>query len=84
MEDHDYLKNFICLDDFMASIDLSNPFFSIHVYEDSKKFLLFEFKDDKYNFYVTHFRLTSSHRIFTKIMKPVILHLSSKNSKVFA
>ena len=36
MEDHEYLKNLIRLDDFMAPIDLSNTPFSIPLHKDSK------------------------------------------------
>ena len=68
----------------MASIDLSNAFFSIPLHRDGKKFCSFEFKGNKYNFNVLPFGLTSSPRIFTKIMKPIISHLRSKNIKVSA
>ena len=68
----------------MASIDLSNAFFSIPLHKDSKKFCSFEFKGNKYNFNILPFGPTSSPRIFTKIIEPIISHLRSKNIKVFA
>ena len=82
MEDHEYLKVLIRADDFMASFVLSNALFSIPLHKDSKKFCSFEFKCNKYNFNVLPFGLASFHRIFTKIMRPVLSHLSSKNIKV--
>ena len=60
MEDHEYLKNLIRPGYFMASIDLSNAFFSMPLHEDSKHFCSFELKWNKYNFNVLPFDLTSS------------------------
>ena len=52
MEDHEYLKNILRPDDFMASIDLSNIWFSIPLHKDSKKFYSSEFKCNKYNYII--------------------------------
>ena len=68
----------------MASIDLSNAFFSIPLHKDSKKFCSFEFKGNKYNFNILPFDLTSSTRLSTKIIKQIISHLKSKNIKASA
>ena len=77
-------KNLIRPNDFTAYIDLSNAFLSIPLHKDSKKFCSFESQVNKYNFNVFPFGLTSSSRIFTKIMKPVIAHLRPTNINVSA
>ena len=84
MKDHEYLKNLIHPGYFMASIDLSNGFFSIPLHKDSKKCCSFELRGNKYNFNVLPFGLTSSSEIFNKIIKPIISHLRSKNIRVSA
>ena len=58
MEDHEYLENLTRPDDFMVSVDLSNDLFLIVLHKDGKKFCLFEFKSNKYNFYDLPFGLT--------------------------
>lgn len=75
METHEHITNLIELSDFMASIDLSDAFFSIPVHKDYKKYLCFQFNNIIYQFNVLPFGLTSSPRIFSKVLKPVIKHL---------
>ena len=81
MEDHEYLINFIRPDNFMPFIDLSNASFSFPLHKDIKKYCSSKSKDN-YNLNVLSIGLTSSPRIFTKIIKPVISHLRFKNIKV--
>ena len=48
MEVNGYLKNLLRLDDFMASIDLSDASFSIPLHKDIKEFCSPESKENKY------------------------------------
>ena len=59
----------------MASLDLSNTYFSIPIEEPNRCFLKFQWKDDLYQFMVMLNGLTSAPRIFTKIFKPVYASL---------
>lgn len=82
METHDQIRNLIEPLDFMASIDLSDAFFSIPIHKDYKKFLGFKFNNVTYQFNVLPFGLTSSPRIFSKVLKPAIMHLRKLGIKI--
>ena len=60
---------------FMASLDLSNAYFSVPIAEANRCFLKFPWKDELYQFTVMPNGLTSAPRIFTKIFKPVYASL---------
>ena len=60
---------------FMASIDLTNAYFSIPVAEEHRCFLRFVWLDKLYQFTVLPNGLSSAPRIFTKILKPLFAHL---------
>jgi hypothetical protein len=82
METQENIRELIAPNDVMASIDLSEAFFSIPVHESSKKFLCFQFNNLRYVFNVLPFGLTSSPRIFSKVLKPVIMLLRSQGIKI--
>ena len=82
MEGSECIKTLLNQSDFMAYIDLSDAFFSIPIHQDSKKFLCFEFESQRYQFNVLPFGMASSPRIFTKILKPVIIYLRSQGIKI--
>ena len=70
--------------DFMASIDLSDAFFSVPVHESCKKYLCFEFNYQRYTFNVLPFGMCSSPRIFTKVLRPAIIYLRSQGIKILS
>lgn len=82
MEGIESLKHLIAPNDFMISIDLSDAFFSIPLHESSKKYVTFEFNKSRYQFNVLPFGLSSSPRIFCKMLRPAIIHLRSMGIKV--
>jgi hypothetical protein len=82
METHSKILELLHKNDFMASIDLSDAFFSIPVHDSHKKFIAFEFDDCHFTYNVLPFGLTSSPRIFSKMLKPAIIFLRSQGVKV--
>lgn len=84
METLAHVKDLISPSDYLASIDLSDAYFSICMNKDSKKYLRFQIKDEIFEFNVLPFGMTSSPRIFTKILKVPIVHLRSLGIKVSA
>ena len=84
MEGLDSIKYYISLNCFMASIDLTDAFMSIPLHESSKKFVVFELNGVRYNFNVLPFGLTSAPRIFSKVLRPVIIYLRSLGIKITA
>lgn len=84
MEDKEIIKSIIEYNDYMVSIDLKDAFFSIALHEDSKRLTCFEIDSIRYCYNVLPFGLTSSPRIFTKILKPVISYLRTSGIKITA
>ena len=75
------IKSIIELKDYMVSIDLAEAFFSIPLHQDSKDFVTFEYKSIRYSNNVLPFGLASS-RFFSKMLKPVIVHLRFQGIKI--
>ena len=82
METIEDIMSILEYNDYMASIDLSDAFFSVPIHESFKKFLCFEFNKQTYHFNVLPFGMTSSPRIFSKVLKPVITHLRSLGVRI--
>ncbi|KAL1914873.1 uncharacterized protein VTP21DRAFT_7789 [Calcarisporiella thermophila] len=59
-------------DDWLTSIDLKDAFLHVPVHQGSRKYLQFIWGGRKYQFKVLLFGLTSSSRIFTKVLRPVL------------
>jgi hypothetical protein len=62
----------------MSSIDLKDAYYSIPIATEHQKYLKFMWKDQLYCFTCLPMGLTSSPRIFTKLMKPIFATLRSK------
>ena len=63
---------------YMTSIDLKDAYYSIPIAEEHQKYLKFIWRDQLYAFTSLPMGLTSSPRIFTKVLKPVFSHLRSQ------
>ena len=57
--------------DFFTNLDLRSAYFSIPFHPDYQKFLKFTWKGMLYKFISLCFGLSSSPRVFTKVLKPV-------------
>ena len=62
----------------MASIDLKHAYCTIPIAQEQQKFLKFVWNDQLYEFTALPMGLSSSPRIFTKVMKPVLAKLRQK------
>ena len=62
----------------MASIDLKHAYYTIPIAQEQQKFLKFVWNDQLYEFTALPMGLSSSPRIFTKVMKPVFAELRQK------
>ena len=63
----------ITLDSYMASLDLKHAFYSIPIATEQRRYLKFVWNGQLYEFGALPMGLTSSPRIFTKVMKPPAL-----------
>ena len=60
---------------FMASVDLSNAYFSIPVSKADRRFLRFLWHEQLYQFAVLPNGLSCAPRMFTQVLKPIYGHL---------
>lgn len=63
------------------SVNLIDAYFGIRIYPDFKKYLTSEWKRNFYRFVVLPFGVSSSPRIFTKVIKPIYAALREKGIK---
>ena len=67
---------------FMASIDLSDAYYSVPVAVSDQKYLMFQFEGKLYKFVCLPNGLTSAPRIFTKILKPIFAILYKEGHEI--
>jgi hypothetical protein len=67
----------------MVRLDLKDAFLSIPIHKDYIKYLCFEWKGKRYAWQGLPFGLTSSPRVFTKVLKPVVAYLRKLGVKLF-
>ena len=63
---------------YMASLDLKHAYYTIPIAAEHRKYLKFVWEGQLREFQSLPMGLTSSPRIFTKIMKPVLASLRQK------
>ena len=84
MENLDLVKSLIRRNDYMVSIDLNHAFYHVPLAPSQKQFFAFDFLGKRYCFKCLPFGLTSSPRIFTKVLRPLIKLIRSKGIRVVA
>lgn len=62
----------------MSTMDLRDAYFLVKIHPDHKKYLIFKWDNQTYEFNVLPFGLNTAPFVFTKIMKPVVKLLRSK------
>lgn len=77
MEDMRTATKLITKDCFMGKLDLQNAYYLIPIEKESRKFLRFKWQNSLFEFTCLPFGLNIAPWLFTKIMKPIILHLRS-------
>lgn len=79
MEDYRTASKIITKDCFMASIDMKDAYFLVPVHPTHKKYLRFKNNDTLYEFNCLSFGLSTAPFVFTKLLKPVVEYLRSRN-----
>ena len=75
IEDLSHLSSILRSGDFICKIDLKNAYQTIPIVKKSRIYLRFLWKGRLYQFPCLPFGLTSSPRIFTEILKPLLAYL---------
>ena len=75
MEDLSYLPSILWRGHFMCKIDLQDAYQTIPIAKKSRIYLRFLWKGRLYQFTCLPFGLRSSPRIFTKVLKPLLVYL---------
>lgn len=78
MEHLTFVTDLVLLNDFAASIDLADAYFSLPIHPEHWKYLKFQWKGQLFAYTVLVFGLSSSPRIFTRITKPILAKLRSQ------
>ena len=75
MEDLSHLPSVLRRGDFMCKIDLKDAYQTIPIAKKSRIYLRFLWRGKLYQFTCLPFGLRSSPRIFTKVLKPLLVYL---------
>ena len=78
MENVTAVKDLLCPNDWLATIDLKDAYFTVPIHHSYRKFLRFCWRDIIYQFSCMPFGLCSAPRTFSKILKPVASSLREK------
>ena len=81
MENVNSLIDLLRPNDFIATIDLKDAYFTVPIHQDYSKYLRFWW-NGLYEFTVLPFGLSSSPRVFTKVMKPILAFCRGKGIRV--
>lgn len=79
MEDTRTALKLIYKDSYLTKIDLKDAFFSVPVHKNYRKYLRFLHCGTLYEFNVLPFGLSTAPYVFTKLLKPFLSYLRSKN-----
>lgn len=75
MEHIDHVTDLVFKDDFMASIDLKDAYFSVNLHEADRKYVRFLWNHKLYEYCCLCFGYAAAPRLFTKLTKPIMAHL---------
>ena len=87
-KEHFQKENLMCLkhllnpNDYMAKLDLKDAYLTMGVHPHSQQFLRFIWQGHTYQFRALPFGLNTAPRIFTKLLKPVVAFLSTRNIRL--
>ena len=72
------LKDFLKPNYFMTKLDMRDAYYSIPIDKQSRRYLQFIFQGKLRQFKVLVFGLSTAPRIFTKVMKPVVVFIRAR------
>ena len=82
MENISCLKQILNQNDFMVKLDLKDAYLTVGVHEQSQHYLRFIWQGQPYQFQALPFGLCTAPRVFTKLLKPVITFLRTRNIRL--
>ena len=78
------ISSLVCRGDFLVSIDLKDAYLMFSMHEETVDYLCFDWDGIRYYYQCMPFGLTSAPRIFTKVLKVVLVFLRSRSIKASA
>ena len=82
MEGLNSLLDLLSGSEFFTTIDLKDAYFTIPIHPEHYKYLRFEWNSTLYEFMCLPFGLSSSPRVFTKVMKPFVSAVRNKGIRL--
>ena len=82
MENISCLKQILNQNDFMVKLDLKDAYLTVGVHKQSQHYLRFIWQGQAYQFQALPFGLCTAPRVFTKLLKPVITFLRTRNIRL--
>ena len=82
MEGFHILKDVLWRGDWLSSINLKDAYFSVTIAQPHRKLLHFEWKGKIYEYQCLPFGLSSSPRVFTKLLKPILAWLRQRGVRM--
>ena len=76
------VKELIRPQDWLAKVNLKDAYLLVPIHPNHRKYLLFLWQSQKYQFNCLPFRLSCAPRVFTKLMKPVVAFLKEKGMRL--
>ena len=82
MENLTCIKHLLNVNEYMVKLDLKDAYLTVGVHPESQKFLEFVWLGQTYQFLALPFGLNTAPRIFTKLLKPVVAYLRTRNIRL--
>jgi hypothetical protein len=82
MENLTCIKHLLCPNDYMVKLDLKDAYLTVGIHPQSQQFLRFIWQGQTYQFRCLPFGLNTAPRIFTKLLKPVVAYLRTRNMRL--
>ena len=88
VNEHFQMENLLCAkqiinpQDFMVKLDLKDAYLTVGVHPNSQKYLRFIWQGQVYQFQALPFGLNTAPRVFTKLLRPVVAFLRTRNIRL--
>ena len=82
MENLTCIKHLLNVNEYIVKLDLKDAYLTVGVHPESQKFLRFVWLGQTYQFLALPFGLNTAPRIFTKLLKPVVAYLRTRNIRL--
>ena len=76
------MRDVIQENDYMGKIDLKDAYLTVPVWEKHRKYLKFAWSGQCYQFKSLPFGLATASRIFTKLLRPVVVEMRRKGIRL--